>query len=477
MNFAEVLKRSENTSGEGSKDIIKLALCELDAPSRVLMRYMQDPLMVFGVKKFDRPETYSAADPVNITQTIETLDQLSTRQLTGNAARSAVTDLLSNFTSETAKYIERVIGKDPKAGFSEDTYNIVILAKEKSERENIDFLAACKAVDKEIKKNGIEEPFSHYSAYPDVVPTFTVQLADKCETAEDFEENVDVPCLGEFKYDGERNIAVVTINDVIYFNRSGKIQTTVSGLFDEDLFKIRNYLGYDFVLDGERCSDLGFTDTINAKKDGNQESKNNLRFRAFFLMPLSDWKSKKTNITTRQNRTFLTELLSNQDLQIQKIKLAEGREVTSLQDIAAYCNDAIDLPENKIRKIEGLILKKWDSTYTWDRSFDWIKVKRMYDVDGTVVDFYPGKKGTRLENTLGGVTVEGFLESGERFRTNVGSGFSDALRDEIWANKDEWTKLTLVIKYQEVSKSKSKTLSALRFPTFSHTRDDKIVDL
>lgn len=477
MNFAEVLKRSENTSGEGSKDIIKLALCELDAPSRVLMRYMQDPFKVFGVKKIDRPETYAASDPHDIAPTVEVLDLLATRQLTGNAARRAITNMLSNFTEQTAKYIERVIGKDPKAGFSEDTYNIVILAKEKSWRENIDFLDACKLVDKQIKKDGIEEPFAHYDSYLDVVPTFTVQLADKCEKIEDFEENVTFPCDAEYKLDGERTVAIVTGSEVIYYNRSGKIQSTVNGLFDEDLFKIRNHLGYDYILDGERCSHLGFTDTINAKKEGNQESKNNLRFWAFFLMPLSDWKSKKTKITTRQNRAALAALLSDETLQIEKIKLTEGREVTSYQDMMSFCNDAIDLPENKIRKIEGLILKNWDSTYVWDRSFDWVKIKRFFDADARIVDFYPGKKGTRLENTLGGVTVEGFLESGERFRTNVGSGFSDALRDEIWANKDDWTKLTLVIKYQEVSKSKSKTLSALRFPTFSHTRDDKIVDL
>ena len=78
---------------------------------------------------------------------------------------------------------------------------------------------------------------------------------------------------------------------------------------------------------------------------------------------------------------------------------------------------------------------------------------------------------------MGGIIVEGFLESGERIRTKVGSGFSDKLRDEIWNNQQEWLNKTVVIKYQEVSKSKSKELSALRFPTFVRERDDKLVEL
>ena len=104
-------------------------------------------------------------------------------------------------------------------------------------------------------------------------------------------------------------------------------------------------------------------------------------------------------------------------------------------------------------------------------------MKRFYDADCRVVGFYNGRKKTRLENTLGGLIVVGFTEDGTRVECNVGSGFSDELRNEIWNNQKNWLGRTVVIKYQEVSKSKSKEVASLRFPTFERDRDDKIVEI
>ena len=232
MNFVQVLKECEQANGAGSKDVIKLALAKLDGASRQLMLYMQDPFMVFGVKKFDRPTAYATEDTTDIKHVLSILDLLRTRQLTGNLARQAVTDMLSAFTADSANYIERILDKDPRAGFSAATYNVVILAKEKAKHENIDFLTACKLVDKQIKKDGIEEPFAHYVSYSDVVPTFVVQLADKCDSTEDFESKVTFPCQADYKYDGclskEWKITledgrIVTIGEFVDNNLSGNV--------------------------------------------------------------------------------------------------------------------------------------------------------------------------------------------------------------------------------------------------------------
>lgn len=106
----------------------------------------------------------------------------------------------------------------------------------------------------------------------------------------------------------------------------------------------------------------------------------------------------------------------------------------------------------------------------------WCKVKNFYDVDCKIVGFYAGKKGKRLANTLGGIKVWGRTEDGTIVESDVGSGFSDALRNEIWNNQDAWIGATVVIKYQEISKSKNKAIASLRFPTFEHRRDDKVVE-
>jgi len=433
LNFVNVIKECETAGGAGTKETIKAALKKSNLVTQRLINEALNPYRVFGVRKFERKPDhfYATNDNYNIDGFFSVLDKLASRELTGKAAQTAVANALCEFTLETASYLERIFDKDLKAGFSADTFNKI------------------------FPKNKI--------------PTFDVMLADKCESTEDFETEVTFPCQADFKYDGERTIAFVTPNGVTYYSRSGKEAVHVNGLFDEELLDIRAAEGYDFVLDGERYAS-NFTETMNAKKSGNDEAKKNLKFRAFFMMPLSDWTNQSTSITMRQARATLEKRLRLSGCT--KIILSEGREVNDYQDMMDFCNEAIDK-----HGVEGLILKNWDSTYQWDRTFAWTKVKRFYDVDARIVGFYPGRPKSRLANTVGGVNCVAFLESGERVEFNVGSGFSDEQRADMKTNPQKWLDTTHVIKYQEVSRSKSKAVASLRFCTYERARDDKTVEI
>jgi DNA ligase-1 len=428
LNFVSVIKECETAGGAGTKEMIKAALKKSDLVTQRLISEALNPYRVFGVRKFERkPESAYAFFVDGSPEAFFTvLDKLASRELTGKAAQNALASVLTEFTWETASYLERIIDKDLKCGFSADTYN---------------------------------------KLFPDnKIPTFEVMLADKCDSTEEFEKLVTFPCLAEFKFDGERTIAVVKKDSVTYYSRSGKEAVHVNGLFDAELFRIRDYLGHDYVLDGERYAS-NFTETMNAKKEGNEEAKKNLRFRAFFMMPLADWVSQSTKITTEHNRYYLAEVLKQ--VEAEKVVLSDGREVADYQDMMSFCDEAID-----IHKVEGLILKDWKSTYQWDRTHAWTKVKRMYDVDCKVVATYAGRPKSRLENVMGGISVVGFLESGERVEANVGSGFTDDDR-----TREDWIGRVVVIKYQEVSRAKNKAVASLRFPVYVRTRDDKIIEI
>ena len=452
MIFVEVLKEAEAANGAGTKKAIKAALEKLDPTGRRLMRYAMDPYTVFGVKKFDRPAGYAETDPEDIEFFFEMLDKLAARDLTGDAARSAVTSVLSRFTADTASYLERVIDKDPRGGFSADTFN---------------------------KVWGDDER----------IPTFDVMLADKCEDTEDFEKHITFPCRADVKYDGQRTIAIVKQGyPVEYRARSGKEMEHLAGQFDLELLHIRNLVGYDFVMDGESFAS-DFTETINAKKTGNDKAKAALNLHCFFMMPLTDWIAQSTTITMEQNRQNLEALLPQLkdfltceadalgpaigefDMR-QRVILTDSEIVHSYAEMTERCNHVID-----VLKQEGLILKQMDAVYCWDRSFAWCKVKRFYDVDARIVGFYAGKAKSRLADTVGGVNCVAFLESGERVEFNVGSGFNDDDRADMKANPEKWQALTLVIQYQEVTRSKSKQVASLRFCTFQRTRDDKLVEV
>lgn len=452
-SFVKVLQACESASGAGSKDIIKKALATLDLNGQTLFKYAMDPFLVYGVKKFDMPSdvqwcAYSGTDNYNLKIVTDVLDKLAARELTGNAARTEVTSMLAEFTEETAQYLARIIGKDLKAGFSDETYNKI------------------------HKTNPVR--------------VFNVQLADKCADADEFEKYITFPCQADHKFDGERNIAFQLLEESnfapagsSYRSRSGKIAEHMNGLFDEELARIRDYLGYDFVLDGERMA-KNFTDTMNAKKAGKdgEAGKANMRFRAFFLMPLTDWIAQKTTITTRENRVALEKIL--RECKCTKIILSEGREVTDYSDMVEFC-DEVTTPgfAGLVNGQEGLILKDWNSTYEWSRSMSWCKVKKFYDADARIISWEFGRN--KNAKRMGRVNVAGWLEDGTYFEVGVGSGWTDKQRDDAALTFDEnWLGRTVVVKYQEVSKGKNKEHASLRFPTVDQEklfRDDKIVPL
>lgn len=476
-NFAQVINACEMANGGGSKLVIRNELRTMNADSLMLLREAMNPFRVFGVRKFDQPTQFAEVDPASVDFVMETLDALHNRDLTGNAARDAVTLMLSKFTAETASFVERIIDKNPRAGFSADTANQVIIAM----NMDGDFEANLKIVNKILKDNSLEY-FKTNPGYPFLIPSFEVQLADKCENEDDFEALV-FPCQADIKYDGERNVAIVSDKAVSYHSRSGNIAHHLAGLFDEELDAIKNHIakvgfpshwnaeGSEFILDGERFG-KDFTQTMNAKKKNDVEAKNSLCFRGFFLMPLSHWKAQKTNITMLEARAYLRNIL--EECKCEKIILSDGKEVDSLQEMREYCNEAID-----VHKMEGLILKQFGDVYKWERNTSWMKIKRFHDIDMVVVGWYMGREKSRLASTVGGLILEGRDEKGMKFRVRCGSGFSDKLRNEILENPDAFINRTAVISYQEITQAKDMEgtdIYCLRFPTLNRFRDDKKVD-
>lgn len=445
-NFVEVLKKCETAGGAGTKKIIQAALAELDETGWKLFWEALNPFRVFGIRKYDMPsDDYDGKGEEDFSRFFTLLNKLESKELTGNDARDAVTDTLSYFKHETQQYLTRILDKDLRAGFSADTVNKVL---------------------QEIHG---------------VIPSFEVMLAEKMDDEQEFSDHIDFPCQADYKYDGERTIIMVKHDEIRPYSRSGKESSHILGLFDEDLYAIRNHLNYDYVIDCERISDLGFEDTVNAKKAGNDKAKANLRLRAFFIMPLTDWMAQKCSITMEQNRQNIIDILAATS--VKKIILTEGRIVNDEADMLKFCDEAIDLPENKKRKIEGLILKQLKGTYEWDRTYTWIKVKRFYPADARIIGAYYGRPKSRLANTIGGLILAGWTEDGDYFETCCGSGLDDKLRAEILANPRKFIGATAVTKYQEVSRTKSKKHASLRFPTLNRAdasggiRFDKIVEM
>jgi ATP-dependent DNA ligase len=122
---------------------------------------------------------------------------------------------------------------------------------------------------------------------------------------------------------------------------------------------------------------------------------------------------------------------------------------------------------------EGIMIKDPDSTYKTKRTDAWLKVKPWITVDVEVIGFEPGKEDSKFKHTLGGLVCRG-VDQGKLIEVTVGGGYSEELRDEIWANRDSVLGRIVEVKGDVLTKNRdSEEVWSVRFPVFMGFRDDK----
>ena len=83
------------------------------------------------------------------------------------------------------------------------------------------------------------------------------------------------------------------------------------------------------------------------------------------------------------------------------------------------------------------------------------------------------EEGTgRNEGKLGAFVCEG-TDDGKKINVNVGSGFSDANRDEFWTGRDNIPGQVVEVRADAVTQNQDGTYS-LRFPRFLRFRGFKV---
>lgn len=364
-SFVEAIKACEITNKREPK---MEALRSLDLSGELLIKEALDPYRVFGIKKWPKIKTFSEVDP-GAELFIDLLDDLHSRNLTGNAARDAVVLTLASYTEESARYLARVLDKNLKCGITETTVNKV---------------------------------------FPGLVPTFEVMLAEKVDAKYKF----TFPCQAEYKMDGARLIAICDQGVVSYFSRAGKPSDFCNGLFDDEIKDFEQYVGEPIILDGEVLGD-NFIETINAKSGDNDGAKQKLNFYVFDVMRLAEWEAQDCLVPQWSRSRFLENIISVR--QYKKLIKSCEKTCETMEELREFYNQAL------ADGFEGLILKDPDGLYEFGRSKFWVKWKPIIDVDLTITGIYEGKAGTKNEGKLGGFNVKGYDENGNYIETNVGS--------------------------------------------------------
>lgn len=323
----------------------------------------------------------------------------------------------TNFSVEEQKLIDQIISKNLQLGIDVKTINKVI---------------------------------------PNLLPVFTIQLANKYFDNPSFVDGKEFWLTT--KIDGSRIIAIKENQNVYFFTRAGQRYLGLVDLEEE----LKNVPQDNFVLDGElTLLDKGnlsskeqFKETMKiSRKDG---IKHGLKMLVFDYLELDEFKNNKSYTLYLDRREKLNKLFTNTFTYFSLLPiLYHGTDTTKITELL---NKAIKAGE------EGLMINLQD-VYQFKRTSSLLKVKKMNDLDLTVVGFEEG--ANRLAGTLGALLVE--------YKNNivkVGSGFSDELRKEIWLHQEEWLGRTVIVQYFEETKNQDGGIS-LRFPVYIDYREDK----
>jgi len=399
------------------------------------LRMALNPLITFGVKQI--PATLSDhANAQGLSWEVfkELADKLINRELTGHAARDAI-ELAQTVatTDQWNNWYRRILQKDLKCGISEKTVNKV------------------------VKKCGKPELG---------VPVFTCQLS---HDSANHEKKMTGQKQIEIKLDGVRVLTVIQGDKVEMFSRNGKQFHNFDHIIDEIKAVLKDHpVPYPLVLDGEVMSS-NFQDLMKQVHRKDNVAAGDAVLHLFDTIPLScfqngswdkpqSFRSAITKAWVEDHRSVLEHV---QALEWENVDLctSEGQDRFTELNRAAVDGG-----------YEGVMIKDPDAPYECKRSHAWLKAKPFIEVTLEVIAVEEGTG--RNEGRLGAVVCEG-TDDGRHIHVNVGSGFTDANRDDFWNSCADIIGTLVEVRADAITQNQDGTYS-LRFPRFKTFRGFEI---
>lgn len=289
--------------------------------------------------------------------------------------------------------------------------------------------------------------------YGNFIPTFDLMLSSS--------EKPDLttltyPLLAQPKLDGFRAVFVPGLG---LLGRGGtpvanrRLQFHFASLYQDN---------NDFVFDGELYStEISFNEISSILRSEDKPIPEHMHYHIFDGMHLSEWKIQRCGrpyVERYRNAEMRVYTKFNEE---NRLRMVPYKMVNSHIFAKLYYGECLEQGH------EGLMLKDPSACYHWKRvrlsSGVMMKYKPEVTYDLEIIDVLPGKEGTKYESTTGDIVV-----NFNGVEVGVGSGLTDALRDEIWANKDAFIGQVVEIMAMEVTPDGS-----LRHPRFKRMRPDK----
>ena len=444
MSASWINKLNESDSRLHKEDVIKQALeaSVLGSTNAQiflgLTKACYNPYVTFGVRKV--PDTVGIIDAENPWSDFNTLlTLLSHRDLSGNAALDAINEMSERFDSnEWNTFCAPIIRRDLRAGVSEKTINKI-----------------CKKTEYEI-------------------PVFGCQLATNSEGRPEMKGTKRL----EPKLDGVRVLMFVIPGasegvTTVCYSRNGKVFdnfTHIEEQISSNWIKIarghQNALINGFVLDGEVIGNT-FQELMRQARRKTDVQADDSVFNIFDIIPLSDFREGHWNAQLRKRIAILEHIRHVVDtmpnVELLPHIMVDLDTAAGKDQLERYAKDNVNAG------FEGIMIKELGAPYICKRSTDWMKWKPTLTVDLEVVGVEEGT-GRNL-GRLGALVCHG-VDDGKEITVNVGSGFSDADRDDYYTNRNLVIGRTAEVLCDVITQNQDGTYS-LRFPRFVRFRDDK----
>jgi len=390
-------------------------------------RLALDPMITFGLKQI--PEKTNEDGPgLDWDNFSLIITGFVNRSFTGNLARDTVLRMMASATkAQWNGWYRRILIKDLRAGFGENTVNKVVGKK-----------------------------FAEYA-----IPVFSCQLA---HDSANHETKVVGKKIIEVKLDGVRVLTIVYPDGrVDQFSRNGKELVNFPHV-KEQIAKIAHSFVEPMVLDGEIMSGT-FQDLMKQIHRKSSAKANDAVLNLFDALPLSQFESGKSITTQEQRSEWLKGWFTAHETQLPNVTVV-AQELVDL-DTASGQARYLEINKQAIAGgYEGIMLKDPEAGYECKRSVAWLKLKPFIEVslEITNVEEGTGKNVGRL----GALVCSGNDEDRD-VRVNVGSGFSDDLRTQLWDVRDSVLGQVVEVRADAITQNQDGTYS-LRFPRFLRFR-------
>ena len=391
-------------------------------------RLALDPMVTFGLKQIDE-KTDEDGTGLDWDSFTLALTGFTTRNVTGNAARDMVSQMMKSATrAEWNGWYRRILIKDLRCGVSEKTINKVV-----------------------------EKKYSDYT-----IPVFSCQLA---HDSANHESKVSGEKLIEVKLDGVRVITIVYPGGrVDQFSRNGKelvnfphIREQLAGTVDD--------IGEPMVLDGEVMSS-SFQDLMKQVHRKDNVQANDAVLHLFDYVPLQDFEKGECFVPQFQRSSALEAWYAKHKDTMPNVSVLE-QELVDLDTIKGQARFKMINTQAVAGGYEGIMIKDIGAIYECKRSTSWLKLKPFIEVtlEVTAIEEGTGRNAGRL----GALVCEG-VDDGKEIKVNVGSGFSDRDRDDFWlAGPNNVVGQLVEVRADAVTQNQDGSYS-LRFPRFKTFR-------